>query len=156
MGQFEKTFRMKELSADIVLCGAIDEKFVFETIPSTIRTVNVDVENIEYISSFGVKLWVKWISTLPREATLVLHKARPSTLANVNAVEGFVLPKTVVQSVLVPFTTDDGEEGTDIALEFGKHYTANGTFNFPAPKASTGETMVPDFIPERLFKFLRA
>ena len=104
MGQFEKTFRMKELSADIGLRGAIDEKCVFE----------------------------------------------------VNAVEGFVLPKTVVQSVLVPFTTDDGEEGTDIALEFGTHYLANGTFNFPAPKSSTGESMVPDFIPERLFKFLRA
>lgn len=156
MGQFVKSFKMLDLTADIAISGAIDEHFQFEPVPETIRTISVQLEQIEYISSFGVKLWVNWIASLPRDATLILKMAKPMTIANINAVEGFILPKTIVESVIVPFTTDDGEEIVDVILENGSHYSAGGKLNLPTITAASGEAMVPDFIPERLFKFLKA
>lgn len=155
MSQFQITYKTTDLSCEIKLSGSIDNKFQFQDIDPKIKTILIHLDDVQYINSFGIKLWVQWLQKVRKEVVLILYGVRPALISSINSISGFVLPTTIVQSLYAPFISKNGEESIDVLLEFEKNYFSHKDLILPEVKDSHGENMTPDFIQKSFFKFLK-
>lgn len=135
--------------------GFIDDKFKFEDIDKEIKKITIRLDNVSYINSFGIKMWIQWLQKIRKDAILILYGVRPTIISTINTVLGFTLSNTTIQSLYAPYISEDGEESKEILLEFGKNYFLNQNPILPLVKDQFGQEMSPDFTPSSFFRFLR-
>ncbi len=147
---------MSDLSCEIIMNGFIDNQFKFEDLDKEIKKIIIHLDNVTYINSFGIKMWVQWLQRVKKDAALILYGVRPTLISSVNTVSGFILSNTTIQSVYAPYISEDGEESSEILLELGQNYFLHRELVLPEVKDSQGNKMEPDFTQKSFFKFLRS
>ncbi len=141
----------------LVINGNIDEDAIFPEIELGREEVEVDMGNVKAVNSVGIRSWLKWISPLSEETVFVFRNCPKSVVLQMNMVEGF-LPKTSrVNSLQVPFYSEDQDEEKDALFVVGQDVTIeNGSIlvNFDTSKLG-GEDWEMDVNENKYFKFLK-
>lgn len=135
--------------------GLIDDQFKFEDIDKQIKKISIRMDNVSYINSYGIKMWVQWLQRIRKDAILILSGVRPKIISSINTVNGFTLSSTTVQTLYAPYISKNGEECKEVLLEFGKNYFLNQNPILPEIKDEFGQEMSPDFTPSSFFRFLK-
>ncbi|MBY0316122.1 MAG: hypothetical protein K2Q26_11415 [Bdellovibrionales bacterium] len=136
-----------------ILSGLIDETAQFPAIPPTLKeAVHFDLDQVKYISSFGVKMWVEYFSKT--STPFVFHRVHPGVLKNFNSVQGFMPKKSQIASLYAPFCEPKTFEATAILLENNTHYGKYKNLSLPSVKGKDGSPMEPDFVANSFFRFL--
>ena len=88
------------------LIGFFDEKVRLdpEIVPSNVKTLIFDFDELILINSFGIKLWVNFTSALSERSDLAIEfqNCRKQVIASINTVEGFIPKNAEVKSFYVP------------------------------------------------------
>ena len=136
-----------------IFSGAIDETAQFPAIANTQKeTVHFDLDQVKYISSFGVKMWVEFFSKMT--TPFVFHKVQPGIVKNFNSVQGFMPKKSQIASLYAPFCEPKTFESALILLENNIHYGKFINLILPEVKSKDGTVMESDFVANSYFRFL--
>lgn len=153
---------MADTEVRIEIKGPIGETNDFFNYPlKDIREVVLDLKNMTFINSIGVKNWVVWTLRVPPDCTVRLQNAPYVMISQASMVKGFAtFPKFKVESFKAPFSCSSCGHESETSLEMGKdfEYCKEGQkswFKIPEIKCKKcGAEMEPDFIEEKSFKFL--
>lgn len=135
----------------------------FLTTLSGIKEIHMNLKNATYMNSVGVKHWVNWASKIPAGVKVILKRC-PSMIANqASMVVGFLPANFSIETFFAPFVCPECEGETLVELKSGEHYKmAEGAdpywFSLPEPicgKCPTSPKLETDFLPEKLFRFLK-
>lgn len=146
---------------EFTVSGPISEKNeVFDTLYRNPTEIIVNLEQMTFINSVGVKGWINWISKMPVSCKIELVKCPHVIVNQINIVFGFIPKFARVQSFFAHFACECGEEKT-VLFERGKEYDypekgQDARFDVPTNIVcrKCQKTMEPDFIPAKLSKFL--
>lgn len=141
--------------------GPISEKTeIFNHDLRKATSLTLNLQKVTFINSIGVKNWIIWMMSAPANCKIELHHCPFVIISQINMVQGF-LPKTArVQSFYAPYVNEDGKELVKL-LTRGVDYEY-ATDSTPAMKKFTEEFVdpktnqkyEPDFIPDKITKFL--
>jgi hypothetical protein len=147
----------------IALDGAIGESTPLFTTPISDATeITLDMKDVTYINSVGVKEWIIWTNRIPKTVTAKMTNC-PFVIANqASMVVGFVTPNLRIESFKAPYLCNGCGTEEQVLFTRGKefeyakppeHRQINIPENRPCPKCRKSD-MEPDFIPEKVFNFL--
>jgi hypothetical protein len=84
--------------------GNINEDSDLDKLPlEGITELIIDLNELEYIKSIGIKNWIQWVKTFPKKTKLVLKNCTPHIVNQFNMINGLLPQGTVVESFYVPF-----------------------------------------------------
>ncbi len=115
------------------------------------------------MNSVGVKHWVEWAAKVPGDIKVILKKG-PHLIANqASMVIGFLPKHFVIESFFVHYVCPNCELEVSIEMKESENYrraTASEAhwFKLPEPictKCAGGKKLEADFLPEKLFAFLK-
>ena len=155
MPSYHQTYKMENLTCVLEFLEALDDKFDFPKIQPSIRRIEVDLDKVGYMSSFGVKRWIEWWRSNPPDAKYVITRARPSIVNNAGMMEGFLPRMTAVESLYAPYISEDGETDKQVLLKLNEHYFDGGALKLPTVAGDDGAALEEDFLPDKYFKFLK-
>lgn len=136
-----------------ILSGSIDETAQFPVVSNTQKeSVHFDLDQVKYISSFGVKMWVEFFSKMT--TPIVFHKVQPGIVKNFNSVQGFIPKKSQIASLYAPFCDPKTFDSALVLLENNVHYGKFINLTLPEVKGKDGTLMEADFIANSYFRFL--
>lgn len=136
-----------------ILSGLIDETAQFPVISNSQKDpVHFDLDQVKYISSFGVKMWVEYFSKMV--TPFVFHRVHPGVLKNFNAVQGFMPKKSQIASLYAPFCEPTTFEAATVLIENNTHYGKYKNLTLPTVQSKAGTAMEPDFVANSYFRFL--
>jgi hypothetical protein len=147
----------------IVLDGPLGETSTFFTmLLKDTKELVVDMAEMTYMNSIGVKHWILWTLRLPKDCKVRLIHCPLMIASQASTVVGFMTPKMRIESLRVPYVCESC--GAEKILEAAEgrdfHYGAvgaRGRVNLPAdqpcPKCAAGK-LEPDLLIEKTFKFL--
>ena len=156
MASFNQSYKMQNATCILEFTEPITDKFVFPTVQGGIRTIEIDLAKVTFMSSFGVKLWIEWHRRMEPGITYLISNASPPFVNNINMVDGFLPKQSKVLSLYAPFISEDGDTDELVLLTLDKDYFADGKWKLPLVKTAEGVTLSEDFFPEKYFKFLRS
>ncbi|WP_413558521.1 hypothetical protein [Bdellovibrio sp. HCB209] len=118
--------------------------------------LNLDLKDLISINSLGIRNFHSWIYSIECQRLRLLHC--PRVFVNqMNLVDGFLPPKTEIESFFVPyFSEKTGEETSVLFTNFLEFKKVDGKLklNFPQVLDSKGVPMEIDVIGEQYFRFL--
>lgn len=141
-------------STIIQLAGALDEHAQLPT-PPVVSEIYVDLENLTYINSVGVRLWIRWIQEVTKSTKVILIKCPALFVKNLSSIRGMVTKNSTIQSFFVPYYDEKYSERKNVLFIRGKHFMDDGTLHMPEVKNSNGEVIEPDIIEQSYFSFLK-
>lgn len=153
----------KDLDWEFHLEGPISEKTeLFSHDVRRAKNLTIDMQRVTFINSIGVKNWILWMTSVPQSCKILLRNCPFVIISQINMVNGFLPSQARVQSFYAPYVNDDGDEierllirGVDYEYaEDGK--PAMKAFLEPYEDPSKKQTFEPDFIPDKITKFLTA
>lgn len=138
----------------VQLSGALDEHAQLPSISGPAE-IYVDLENLSYINSVGVRVWIRWVQEVTKATKIILIKCPALFVKNLSSIRGMVNKNMVVQSFYVPYYDDKYSERKNVLFIRGKHFMNDGTLHMPEVKNSNGELIEPDIIEQTYFSFLK-
>lgn len=145
------------------ISGAIGETTPLFTIPlGGVTELIVDMANMTYINSIGVKNWIMWTVKIPKDCTVRLLNCPFVIVSQAATVMGFTAPNMFIESFRMPYLCESCNFDNFVLGVRGKEfdYSRDGQpskitlpthLTCPKCKQSTFE---PDFLSEKTFKFL--
>lgn len=148
---------------NIKVTGQIGETNSFFDLPlKDPITIQMDLSEMTYISSIGVKNWISWSTRFPRGSKVVLEKCPFVIVSQASMVAGFAPPeKFTINSFSAPFSCEkcSFEKNEMMRIKVHYDYAANdvaGWLKTPeemkCPKCA--HPMEPDFFIEKVLKVL--
>jgi len=120
----------------------------------------IDLADVSYINSVGVKNWVSWACAIPSKTQFAL-KNLPLVFVNVaSTVRGFLPDHAVIESFIAPMVCPKCSTEKTELLKIGEHYKYADSkeprsFNPPKPPCPKCKTeMEVDFIEAKTCAFL--
>lgn len=138
----------------VQLTGALDEHAQLPNLPE-VAEVYVDLENLSYINSVGVRLWIRWVQEASKKTRIVLIKCPALFVKNLGSIRGMVVGTMSIQSFFVPYYDDKYNERKNVLFIRGKHFMDDGSLHMPEVKNANGEVIEPDVIEQSYFSFLK-
>lgn len=134
------------------LSGVIDETAQFPSFTAN-SVQHIDLDEVKYISSFGVKLWIEHFQK--NKSKFVFYNVQPSLIKNFNTVQGFLPPQSIIASLYAPFCNPTTFEAKNVLLEINKNYGKSlATPQLPEVHDDKGNLLEPDFSNKNYFRFL--
>lgn len=134
--------------------GSLSESGALPPIPHKNKTVLIDMLNIKYINSYGIKLWCQWVSQ--NDATKLVFQNCPFVFVkHLSAIRGMWTANMQMQSFFVPFYSEASQERKDVLLTEGTHFTKEGVKKFQQVFDSKGNEMELDVNANIYFEFLK-
>lgn len=144
------------------LKGFVDENVRFDQLPVGSETHLIfDLGGVHLISSLGIRGWVSWMKAR-HEKSFVFRRCSKAIVDQINVLEGFLPPISVIESFLVPYHCDTCEYGEQILFRQGVEFE-KGTAdrkerisppaNVTCPKCHS--PMEIDVIESKYFRFLK-
>ncbi|MCC6138791.1 MAG: hypothetical protein IT287_09170 [Bdellovibrionaceae bacterium] len=134
--------------------GAMDEHAVLNPIVSTTPII-VDLSGVTYINSVGVRLWIRWLQEVTKQAQVVLENCPVLFVKNMSSIRGMINKNTKVASFVVPYYDDKYSERKNILFVFGKDFFKDGSVKLPRVTNSNNDVIEPDIIEQTYFSFLK-
>lgn len=136
--------------------GQIDEDANFSSLELSHEKIYLDLSEIQAINSCGIREWIKWIKTAPKNSYFIYSKCPKVIVDQINMVAGFLPQNGHVESFYVPYYCDESGEEKMVLFEQGKE--VKGSELVPPENIKSdesGEVMEMDVIEEKYFKFLK-
>ncbi|WP_413582502.1 hypothetical protein [Bdellovibrio sp. HCB288] len=118
--------------------------------------LNLDLKDLTAINSLGIRNFHSWIYSIECQRLRLFHC--PRVFVNqLNLVDGFLPPKTEIESFFVPyFSESTGEEMNVLFTKFLEYKSIAGKtkINFPVVTDAQGNSMELDVMPDQYFRFL--
>lgn len=138
-----------------------DAKFTkqdFNDIKSTV----FDLENVTLLNSCGLRSWIFWVKEIPQEVVKVFKRCPRMVVDQMNILEGFIPPNSIIESFYIPFYCEDCDEEINQLAIKGEDYVL-ATAESESSVAIKEDVICPecnnemdlDILPQRYFKFLR-
>jgi len=138
----------------LLIAGVIDEHAdldIFQELKSA--SVRIDLQQIRRINSFGVRAWMRAISTISEDIELIFERCPPPVVDQCNMVSGF-LGHGVIETFYAPMICELCDEQMDKIFDAQECRSLGG--NLPETKCpSCGEDMEIDDLEEQYLLFLR-
>ena len=145
------------------LSGPIGETsplFIYKIRDAT--EVVVDLKEVTFINSIGVKSWVMWAMKIPLRCPVSFFNCPYVIINQFNMVVGFMPANGKVKSFFAPYhcehcNFEKFELFTDGIEYFNNPDPGQVAISYPAEKPcpKCGKAMEADFFKEKLFKFLQ-
>ncbi len=120
--------------------------------------LNLDLKDLTSINSLGIRNFHAWIYSIECQRLRLFHC--PRVFVNqLNLVDGFLPPKTEIESFFVPyFSEKSGEETSVLFTKFLEYKSVAGKtqISFPKISDSLGNPMELDVLEDTYFRFLDA
>ena len=144
----------------IQLSGHIDEDSTFEHKPAKALTeyaaVTFDWSGVLGINSCGIREWLRWVSSFPKDAKVIYDNCSRVVVNQINLMEGFLPKGAKVRSFYVPYFCEECEVTTPVLYSEGKEFSKD-TVQTPE-KACYKKCSKPaelDVVPSNYFRFLK-
>lgn len=132
--------------------GAIDEDSDFSTIEENLSTeVVFDLNNINLINSCGIRDWIKFQDTLPKDLIITYRNCPQVIIEQMNIVKGFIKEGGKIESFYAPYYS----EGEDKEYKLLISPTEVKDGKAPSKKDESGEELEFDDIEAQYFNFLK-
>lgn len=122
-------FEVKKTEVDGLPCfqfsGPIDEEAQFPSVDSMGSDVVVDLKEVSSINSVGIRAWIMWFADF-QDTTFTFVNCPKALVMQMNMVEGFLPPKSKVNSLEVPFYCEDCDEEKEVLFQVGKDVKVEG------------------------------
>ncbi len=102
-----------------LFCGPIDEEAQFPSVDGMAAQVVVDLKEVSSINSVGIRAWIMWFSEF-QDTHFTFVNCPKALVMQMNMVEGFLPPKSEVQSLEVPFYCEDCDEEKEVLFHVGQ------------------------------------
>ena len=144
------------------LSGYINENCpIFGVNLISVSELTIDLKDINYVNSIGIKNWIDWTHRLRPNLKINLINCPSLVVNQINMVDGFLPAQANVISFYVPYTCDDCSEEkkllitNGIEFEFGTEST-KARYDLPTPMIcpKCGAEMELDYLVAKFFKFL--
>jgi anti-anti-sigma regulatory factor len=116
----------------------------------------LDLKDVKAINSLGTRNFRNWIHGVQCQRLRLFHC--PRVFVNqMNLVEGFLPPKSEVESFFVPYYSEGTDEEMDVLFtKFLEYKQVNGSakITFPDVRDKQGNKMIVDVIENQYFRFL--
>jgi hypothetical protein len=116
----------------------IDESFMFpDSLPSGLKEIDIDLGQMVYINSMGLRRWVSWIIGLVQSqpgARLVISRPTLAYIRSVEVIRECLPPKALVMNFYVDLYCDGCNNEHSILMENKKGLKIPET---PCPKCGT-------------------
>ncbi len=143
--------------------GPIGESTPLFTINLTgLKELLLEMTDVTYINSIGVKHWIMWTVRIPKACTVRMVNCPLVIVSQANTVVGFLTKAMTIESFRLPYACSEcGYEEIHVAQRGREFEYPNGTTpkkiaivpEMPCPKCSKGK-IEPDIFIEKTFKFL--
>lgn len=147
----------------VALEGPIGETTGLFILPlQDIKELVIDMTNVTYINSIGVKHWITWAMKLPLTMKIQLINCPYVIVSQANIVVGFMTKNMRIESFRMPYACEECGREEIITATRGTNYeypTAeapkmiNIAEELPCPKCEKGK-LEPDFLRDSAFRFL--
>lgn len=150
---------------ELSLNGYFDE---FAKLPpyedlSGLKKLSLNFENVNFINSGGIKLWVTFASNLEIQESLQVyfHNCRRIIVDQINLIEGFLPKNGEVVSVFVPVFCNRCEQGFEVFFETAKFETdfydilSRIDLGAESEHPDCKHRLEIDIIKDQFFKFLK-
>ncbi len=138
----------------VQLKGALDEHAQMPSLAG-LAEVYLDLEELSYINSVGVRVWIRWVQEAVKTTKIILIKCPALFVKNLSSIRGMIIKNVTIQSFYVPYYDDTYNERKNVLFIRDKHFMDDGTLHMPEVKSSNGELIEPDIIEQSYFSFLR-
>ncbi|MGE0529336.1 MAG: hypothetical protein AB7P49_19960, partial [Bdellovibrionales bacterium] len=122
----------------------------------------IDMSDVTYINSIGVKNWILWTLRIPKACDVKLINCPVVIVSQASMVHGFTTPRMTIESFRMPYACDTCGFEDMRFVSRGAHYEyATETHpkritlpaDLPCPKCGKG-SFLPDVVLQKVFKFL--
>lgn len=153
MGSFKAEVQATENGMKVILSGVIDEKSEFPRFDSSGKVVEIDLNLVQYMNSYGVRSWSDWMSGHKAAKQVILDHVPAVIVKQFNMFHGFLGDNAFVRSLYAPYVHPDTLDDKQVLLFHGKHYQ-KGSINLPVEQGADGILLEPDFFVDHFFRFL--
>jgi anti-anti-sigma regulatory factor len=165
MSGFKITSKIDEnMKTRLQIEGAMDEHSDYSPIETKFTDeVVFDFNNVEHINSTGIKHWVQWVTQIrenhPNLKFFFVNCPKP-IVDQINMVEGFLPPSSVVKSFKVPFYCESCDKDMTSTFVLGREYDydkASGKLILRIPDNTCDQAaceMEVDVVEQKYFRFL--
>lgn len=147
-------------SLSIKLVGQLDENATLSKIEvvgsPAIQNIRIDWDGVKVINSDGIKEWIKWVQTVPKDIQIAFEKCPRIVINQVNLVNGFLPKGATIHSFYVPYFCLTCDYITPVLCSAESSFS-NHQFNPPRDircNKCSQETEL-DIIPAKYFRFLK-
>ena len=146
----------------VQMAGPIGETTPLFNMPMPgLKEILLDMNDVTFINSIGIKHWILWTVKVPDDAMVRLVNCPFVIATQASIVVGFVKANMKIESMKLPFVCDACSTEANSLIHMNKDYFyATGQTSarilvpdsLPCPKCK--KPMEQDFIMEKTFKFL--
>ncbi len=127
MSQFKSTLKSDGGVLKLAFEGMIDEDVAFPQVElKDYKAIHLDLQGIKAINSVGIREWLDWIRPLSEKLQIHLFNCPKTIVFQFNMVEGFLPPKSLVESFYVPFFCEKCDREENVLVKPGREVTAVG------------------------------
>lgn len=113
MSSLDVEIERKEKSIKLTLNGSLNEDSDPPVINfSPYEEIHFDLRGIRAINSYGIRTWLKWISSIPANSKVTLANCPKIFIDQANMITGFIPKGGMVESFDVPYFCESCDEVT--------------------------------------------
>lgn len=135
------------------ISGYIDEKALFPNVDLKPK-ISISLKDVVGLNSVGTRSWCDWVKQLIPPSIVYLDHCPLLFVKSFNQIVGSLNENMVVNSFIVPYCSEDGEEQKNVLFNRGIEYDDVGSLNLPEVKDLNGKTMELDVLMQ-YFEFLK-
>ncbi len=131
MKPFSLRFEMNGSTAKYEFIGYFDEAARLPFPDARAQKFEIDLAQIEGLSSYGVRSWCQWIKQIDPFTKIVLENCPTIFVKSFNSVEGFFTRNMVVRSFYVPYYSPVDDSRADVLYKAEENFNASGITKHP-------------------------
>lgn len=144
----------------VQMIGQLDEDATLSKIEISekpgIHDILINWDGVKSINSCGIREWIKWIHTVPKDIRITFEKCPRIIINQVNLVNGFLPKGAVISSFYIPYFCASCDSITTVLCST-EASISNSHFNLPKdiPCEKCKMETEMDIVPAKYFRFLK-
>jgi hypothetical protein len=106
--------------------GPIDESVQFPAVTSAGGELVIDLNDVTYINSIGIKTWIQWITPVAETAKIELRRCPKSIIFQINMVKNFLPDNGRVSSFYLPLFCEECDREGAALLQVDRDIQVEG------------------------------
>ena len=83
--------------------GAVDERAVLPQLSAIQGQIIINLAQLTFINSLGIRIWIKWIKSLKADKGIALVNCSPPFVRQMSILQNFIPEGVTVKDILVPY-----------------------------------------------------
>jgi hypothetical protein len=150
------TSQIFKTTADLTLvcAGVMDEHMQLPAINEGLP-IRVDLQQVTYINSIGVRKWIRWVSDMTQKPLLLMENCPAIFVKNLATIKGMMADNMSVESFYVPYYNDETGQRRNVLFRTGIEFFPNGQIHPPEIHEEGVGKFEIDVVEDIYFSFLK-